>query len=552
MVGPHGVFNPVTACDGDVGEDRPPYASSHFGEDPLSGIQQRRGWWHFASAACMLLLACCLAAGWWLEGHAHQEGEHAGQSPSVQLVEHTAQWLTPPAGWLPPLRGLQLLGLSRPNSVQCTKPDTDIDYVYSRLAGVGHLDNVVSAQDCCSLCRDELSCKAFTWVKDAHLPTGNPGQCWLKGGEYRASTAKPGVFSAFARDSAAQALLEAERRTKIKQAKAERERVAAMKRIQAAIQAAKTRPPMAAPTPVPTPAPTAPALYYRMEAGSCCCPAVERIGTQVQCEAALAALGLERRIRWLGEQSSLPSGCSWRQPGYAGTPGPTMHFNLAAHGQALTGLSPICMQAPSSGAAPPAFVLGLIPQGILPFTAVATSSSRTTTGSSSSSTTAVSSSTTTSIKNTTAGSSTTASRTVSLTSTTSVAATAATSASTTRTATESRACCALEPFAGCGSVLNISYHCDTSQRHCEKDCAGRWLPRGADQHTQGMKVPPPTRPPTIVTSREACCSFEPLKACGQELAISTYCDVSRARCEKDCAGHWLERGPAQNAGGLSL
>lgn len=87
----------------------------------------------------------------------------------------------------------QLLSLH----LTCEEEEKDIDYEYSQLAGVGHLDNIGSSKRCCDLCRAEEDCLAYTWVKDAKLPRGNPGQCWLKGGKYVQKAYKQGVWSAF-------------------------------------------------------------------------------------------------------------------------------------------------------------------------------------------------------------------------------------------------------------------------------------------------------------------------------------------------------------------
>lgn len=82
--------------------------------------------------------------------------------------------------------------------------------MYDVLAGVGHVDNIASYQECCAICKAEPDCQAYTWVKDAKLVSGNPGQCWLKGGLFVSKAHKAGVFSAFAslKDNSASETLE--------------------------------------------------------------------------------------------------------------------------------------------------------------------------------------------------------------------------------------------------------------------------------------------------------------------------------------------------------
>mmetsp|Transcript_115012 Transcript_115012/g.371917 ORF Transcript_115012/g.371917 Transcript_115012/m.371917 type:complete len:274 (-) Transcript_115012:76-897(-) len=56
-------------------------------------------------------------------------------------------------------------------------------------------DHVETADDCCSMCNAEPTCGSWTFVRDAHLPSGPPGQCWLKGGKPTGSTQKSGIIS---------------------------------------------------------------------------------------------------------------------------------------------------------------------------------------------------------------------------------------------------------------------------------------------------------------------------------------------------------------------
>lgn len=86
---------------------------------------------------------------------------------------------------------------------KCGKMEEDIDYVYASLAGAGHIDNIASASQCCALCSVNKDCAAFTWVKDANLWFGDPGQCWLKGGDMIDKVDKTGVISALASGSKA-------------------------------------------------------------------------------------------------------------------------------------------------------------------------------------------------------------------------------------------------------------------------------------------------------------------------------------------------------------
>lgn len=94
----------------------------------------------------------------------------------------------------------QLLAITGPSANACGALDDDVDFEYTNVAGLGHLDSIGSSQECCRLCQGEPTCKAFTWVKDAKLLIGNPGQCWLKGGGFIRKKAKQGVYSGFVRD----------------------------------------------------------------------------------------------------------------------------------------------------------------------------------------------------------------------------------------------------------------------------------------------------------------------------------------------------------------
>jgi len=82
---------------------------------------------------------------------------------------------------------------------RCGHVEEHVDYLFDVLAGVGHVDNVASYQECCAICKAEPDCQAYTWVKDAKLVSGNPGQCWLKGGLYVSKAHKHGVYSAFSK-----------------------------------------------------------------------------------------------------------------------------------------------------------------------------------------------------------------------------------------------------------------------------------------------------------------------------------------------------------------
>eukprot|EP00419_Tripos_fusus_P000410 CAMPEP_0172674124 /NCGR_PEP_ID=MMETSP1074-20121228/12567_1 /TAXON_ID=2916 /ORGANISM="Ceratium fusus, Strain PA161109" /LENGTH=778 /DNA_ID=CAMNT_0013491513 /DNA_START=162 /DNA_END=2498 /DNA_ORIENTATION=- len=76
----------------------------------------------------------------------------------------------------------------------CGPQDKDIDYVVTK-SWFKKMDHVPSASDCCAKCNAEAKCKSYTWVEDAKLPTGNPGQCWLKGKLPSQKALKAGVVS---------------------------------------------------------------------------------------------------------------------------------------------------------------------------------------------------------------------------------------------------------------------------------------------------------------------------------------------------------------------
>lgn len=303
----------------------------------------------------------------------------------------------------------QMLTIQGPVASTCGQLHKDADYEYSNLAGLGHLDNIVSSQDCCTLCLGEPTCKSFTWVKDAHLLVGNPGQCWLKGGPFVKRSEKSGVYSAFVRDAEAELAFSKD---------PDLNQYVAITSTEPIISEGSTKHVGITPDPVIT------------------------------------------------EVS--------RKPGVsAETEAPT---------EAPTEVPKEPTEAPTE---------------------------------------------------------------------------TATSTSKTSTTTEIQACCSFEPFAGCGDALNISTVCDASKKYCETDCAGKWLLKGASQQPDGLDVKPPTPPPKPTPpsprkSNEPCCSFAPLKGCGDELAISKYCDASKKRCEDDCAGKWLPGGPEDNPSGLDL
>jgi len=79
---------------------------------------------------------------------------------------------------------------------KCAKKEEGVDFVFATLAGAGHVDNIASPDQCCALCNVEPECMAYTWVRDARLWYGNPGQCWLKGGDLVDKAHKDGVISA--------------------------------------------------------------------------------------------------------------------------------------------------------------------------------------------------------------------------------------------------------------------------------------------------------------------------------------------------------------------
>lgn len=273
-----------------------------------------------------------------------------------------------------------LLSIQGPVASTCGALHKDADYEYSNLAGLGHLDNIVSSQDCCTLCQGEPTCMSFTWVKDAHLLVGNPGQCWLKGGRFAQRSPKEGVYSAFVRDDKVAALFAQDADVVNDKDKDEK---------------APKKPAAKEPT--------------------------KKAGDEKEPEKARTTL--------------------------------------------TTTDSP--------------------------------------------------------------------------------------------TTTPLSTCCSYAPFKGCGDALNISHICDRNKDSCEIQCAGHWLEHGAKDQREGMNVHPPTPAPEPTAppprkSSKPCCSYDPLPYCGDELAISKFCDVSQARCEKECSGKWLDGGPKDNPHGIDL
>jgi len=82
---------------------------------------------------------------------------------------------------------------------QCGHMDKDVAYVSSSdfQQTVGH---VPSAAMCCTKCKEEPKCKAWTWVADAGLE-GCPSQCWMLGSEPTRKVKKAGVVSGLPGDS---------------------------------------------------------------------------------------------------------------------------------------------------------------------------------------------------------------------------------------------------------------------------------------------------------------------------------------------------------------
>lgn len=76
----------------------------------------------------------------------------------------------------------------------CGPQERNLDYVVIN-KWFKKMDHVSSASECCAKCKSEMKCKSFTWVEDAKLPTGNPGQCWLKGDLPGQKAVKTGVVS---------------------------------------------------------------------------------------------------------------------------------------------------------------------------------------------------------------------------------------------------------------------------------------------------------------------------------------------------------------------
>jgi len=70
------------------------------------------------------------------------------------------------------------------------KMSTDLDWHWAV-----HKDHVESEDACCSLCKTEPSCRSWTFVIDAHLGSGLPGQCWIKGGIPMETVSKDNIVS---------------------------------------------------------------------------------------------------------------------------------------------------------------------------------------------------------------------------------------------------------------------------------------------------------------------------------------------------------------------
>jgi hypothetical protein len=86
--------------------------------------------------------------------------------------------------------------------------------------------------------------------------------------------------------------------------------------------------------------------YYKMDQGSCCCPANARISSSSECEGAHDALGLSRTAPWSGNTNAIPGQCSWGSNPFA-----NFHWNAAStgalhlvpvDGSARSDMSPIC------------------------------------------------------------------------------------------------------------------------------------------------------------------------------------------------------------------
>jgi len=77
----------------------------------------------------------------------------------------------------------------------CSGRVEDSEYVADAPVWHRHVDHVDSPDRCCALCTYFKRCQSWTWVRDAKLTTGNPSQCWLKGGTPGRKVHKAGVVS---------------------------------------------------------------------------------------------------------------------------------------------------------------------------------------------------------------------------------------------------------------------------------------------------------------------------------------------------------------------
>merc|ERR1712113_29384 len=82
----------------------------------------------------------------------------------------------------------------------CGQIESNVDYVVKN-GWATHMDHIPDQDKCCTECHKEPKCRAWTWVADAGLPKGDPGQCWLKGGTPIERHKKVGVVSGL-RDAA--------------------------------------------------------------------------------------------------------------------------------------------------------------------------------------------------------------------------------------------------------------------------------------------------------------------------------------------------------------
>jgi len=174
---------------------------------------RRRRLWQRGTAAAGLLAAVAIVA---LLAPRHATGSTEGltglfQAPSVarSMVVTTeapsgavaepvpaVHRSPPPSGdrkrhSSPPLPALPVAAVGVVASA-----DADTDYVMEEGSWGDHADHVPSQKACAGLCASSKACGAWTWLVDAKLKGGNPGQCWLKGGKVVKKAAKRGAFSA--------------------------------------------------------------------------------------------------------------------------------------------------------------------------------------------------------------------------------------------------------------------------------------------------------------------------------------------------------------------